>query len=82
MLHWYEVGGGGVLLEARHVLIVCGKNGLIKIKISPDESSRESWSGDMRHVHGVVVTSPSLYWLTPGTGQPSSFHPDLSSGRL
>lgn len=76
------MGGGRVLLEACHVLTVCGKNGLIKIKISPDESSWESWSGDMRHVRGVVVTNPALYWLTPGTGQPSSFHPDLPLGRL
>lgn len=51
-LSWDEVGGGGALLEASHVLTACGKNGLIKIKGVPEESSREEWSGSMRHARG------------------------------
>lgn len=51
-LSWDEVGGGGALLEASRVLTACGKNGLIKIKGVPEESSREEWSGSMRHARG------------------------------
>lgn len=59
-LYWDEVGGGGALLEASRVLTVCGKNGLIKIKGVPEESSREEWSESTRHAWSWFLEPFSL----------------------
>lgn len=48
------------------MLSAYGKTDLSRLKIG-------LMRGAVRHVHGVVVTSPALPLLMPGTGQPSPF---------